>query len=91
MPILMYDNDIGFGYGGKVKFVDYLGKKESFDLILFNSSKGERWYVFTFSMPDLEIRQGKTLSAVLRFQGRIRQVPEIQLLRLRGPDRARTT
>jgi outer membrane protein assembly factor BamA len=60
MPILMYDNDIGMGYGGKVKFVDYLGKKESFDLILFNSSKGERWYVFTFSIPDLEIRQGKT-------------------------------
>lgn len=60
MPILMYDNDIGLGYGGKAKFVDYLGWKESFDLILFNSSKGERWYVFTFSMPDLEIRQGKT-------------------------------
>jgi outer membrane protein assembly factor BamA len=59
MPILMYDGDIGMGYGGKVKFVDFLGKKESFDLILFNSSKGERWYVFTFSMPDLEIRQNK--------------------------------
>lgn len=27
LPILMYDNDIGFGYGGKVKFVDYLKKK----------------------------------------------------------------
>jgi outer membrane protein assembly factor BamA len=60
MPILMYDNDIGVGYGAKAKFVDYLGKKESFDLILFNSSKGERWYVFTFSLPDIEIRQGKT-------------------------------
>jgi outer membrane protein assembly factor BamA len=55
----MYDTDIGFGYGGRVKFVDYLGKKESLDLILFNSTKGERWYVFTFSIPDLEIRQGK--------------------------------
>jgi outer membrane protein assembly factor BamA len=60
MPILMYDNDIGVGYGGKIKFVDFLAKKESFDLILFNSSKGERWYVFTFSLPDTEIRQGKT-------------------------------
>jgi outer membrane protein assembly factor BamA len=60
MPILMFDPDIGVGYGGKVKFVDFLKKKESFDLILFNSSKGERWYVFTFSIPDLEIRQGKT-------------------------------
>lgn len=58
-PILMYDTDIGFGYGGRVKFVDYLGKKESLDLILFNSTKGERWYVFTFSIPDLEIRQGR--------------------------------
>ena len=59
-PIVMYDSDIGFGYGGRVKFVDYLKKKESLDLILFNSTKGERWYVFTFQIPDLEIRQGKT-------------------------------
>ena len=61
-PILMYDSDIGFGYGGRVKFVDYFKKKESLDLILFNSTKGERWYVFTFSIPDLEIRQGKRYS-----------------------------
>jgi len=60
MPILMYDSDIGLGYGGKARFVDYVGRKESFDLILFNSSRGERWYVFTFSLPDLEIRQNKT-------------------------------
>ncbi len=59
MPIIMYDGDIGVGYGGKIKFVDYLGKKESFDLILFNSSLGERWYVFTFSIPDPEIRQNR--------------------------------
>jgi len=58
-PILMYDTDIGFGYGAKVKFVDYFGKKESLDLTLFNSTKGERWYVLAFSIPDLEIRQGK--------------------------------
>jgi outer membrane protein assembly factor BamA len=58
-PILMYDTDIGVGYGGKIKFVNYLARRESFDLILFNSSKGERWYVFTFSVPDFEIRQGK--------------------------------
>ncbi len=60
MPIIMYDGDIGVGYGGKLKLVDFLGWKESFDLILFNSSKGERWYVFTFSLPDIEIRQGRT-------------------------------
>ena len=58
-PIVMFDTDIGFGYGGRIKFVDYLKKKESLDLILFYSTKGERWYVFTFSIPDLEIRQGK--------------------------------
>jgi outer membrane protein assembly factor BamA len=58
-PILMYDTDIGVGYGGKAKFVNYLSKNESFDFIVFNSSKGERWYVFTFSIPDIEIRQGK--------------------------------
>ncbi len=57
-PIVMFDTDIGFGYGGRVKFIDYLGKKESLDLILFNSTKGEHWYVFTFSIPDVEIRQG---------------------------------
>jgi outer membrane protein assembly factor BamA len=56
----MYDSDIGFGFGAKAKFVNYLKKQESFDLILFNSTKGERWYVFTFSIPDFEIRQGKT-------------------------------
>ena len=58
-PILMYDSDIGLGYGAKAKFVHYLSQKESFDLILFNSTKGERWYVFTFSIPDTEVRQGK--------------------------------
>jgi outer membrane protein assembly factor BamA len=55
----MYDTDIGVGFGGKIKFVNYLARRESLDLILFNSSKGERWYVFTFSVPDFEIRQGK--------------------------------
>ena len=40
LPIVMFDNDIGFGYGAKARFVDYLKIKESFDLILFNSSKG---------------------------------------------------
>ncbi len=67
-PILMYDTDIGFGYGGRVKFVDYLRKKESLDLILFNSTKGERWYVFTFSVPDFEIRQGRTYGLSFDFK-----------------------
>nr|MBC8357895.1 BamA/TamA family outer membrane protein [Candidatus Aminicenantes bacterium] len=32
---------------------------ESFDLVLFNSTKGERWYRLNFSWPDFEQRQGK--------------------------------
>lgn len=56
-PILMYDTDIGFGFGGKGKIVDFLGKKESFDLMLFGSTKGERTLLFVFSIPDFEIRQ----------------------------------
>ncbi len=58
-PILMYDTDIGLGYGIKAKFVNYFSMKESFDSILFNSTKGERLIDFTFSIPDIEIRQGK--------------------------------
>ena len=58
-PILMYDTDIGLGYGGRAKFIDYLSQRESFDFIIFNSTKGERWYGFAFSIPDTEIRQGK--------------------------------
>ena len=37
-PIVMYDTDIGFGYGGRIKLVDFLARRESFDLILFNST-----------------------------------------------------
>lgn len=57
-PILMYDSDIGFGFGGKGTVRNYFHRKESFDLILFASTKGEQWYVFSFSIPDFEIRQG---------------------------------
>lgn len=58
-PILAYDTDIGFGYGLKSFFLNFLGVNESFDVILFNSTKGERWYRFVFSIPDFELRQGK--------------------------------
>lgn len=54
----MYDSDIGFGLGGKGLLKNHLKRDESFDLILFGSTKGEQWYVFTFSIPDFEIRQG---------------------------------
>ena len=58
-PILMYDTDIGFGYGLKTFLLNPLRCSESLDLTLFNSSKGERWYRFVFSWPDIETRQGK--------------------------------
>jgi outer membrane protein assembly factor BamA len=64
-PILMYDTDIGFGYGAKAKFVSYLSRKESFDLTLFRSTKGERLFDFTFSIPDFEIRHGKVYALSL--------------------------
>jgi outer membrane protein assembly factor BamA len=58
IPILSYDSDAGLGYGIKTFFYDQLNSEESFDLILFNSTKGEQWYKFVFSIPDFESRQG---------------------------------
>lgn len=58
LPIVSYDTDAGFGYGIKTFFYDQFNSKESFDLILFNSTKGEQWYKFVFSTPDFESRQG---------------------------------
>ncbi len=58
-PILSYDTDVGFGYGAKGFFLNVLKYRESFDVTAFNSTKGERWYRFVFSMPDFELRQGK--------------------------------
>jgi len=59
LPILMWDTDIGFGYGIKLFYLNPLKLNESFDLVLFNSTKGERWYRLVFSWPDFEHRQGK--------------------------------
>ena len=56
-PILMYDSDIGFGFGGKGVVKNQFKKNESFDLMLFGSTKGEQRYMFVFSIPDFEIRQ----------------------------------
>ena len=58
-PVLSYDTDTGLGYGAKGFVLNYLGANESFDMIAFNSSKGERWYRMVFSIPDFELRQGK--------------------------------
>ncbi len=58
-PILNYDTDIGFGYGAKGFLYNFLNLNESFDLTIYNSTKGERWYNFIFSYPDIQRRQGK--------------------------------
>lgn len=57
-PIINYDSDAGFGYGGKGFLYNFLGKQESFDLTIYNSTKGERWYRVVFSSPDIQRRQG---------------------------------
>lgn len=57
-PIFSYDTDVGFGYGFKGFFYNFLEKKESFDLTVYNSTKGGRWYQFIFSSPDIQRRQG---------------------------------
>lgn len=67
-PILMYDSDIGLGYGGKGTVKNIFHKNESFDQILFESSKGEQWYVFTFSIPDFELRQGELYPLAFDFR-----------------------
>lgn len=59
LPIVNYDTDVGFGYGAKAFALNTLGGTESFDLTLYNSTKGERWYRFVFSLPDFELRQQK--------------------------------
>lgn len=59
LPILMWDTDIGVGYGIKLFYYNPFKRNESLDLVLFNSSKGERWYRLVFSWPDFERRQGK--------------------------------
>ncbi len=65
LPILSYDTDTGFGYGVKLFALNYVALDESFDLTLFNSTKGERWYRLVFSVPDFEIRQGTSYPLAL--------------------------
>ncbi len=66
-PILMYDTDIGFGYGAKAFLLNLFDQNESIDLTAFNSTKGERWYRLAFSWPDLESRQGKICPLAIDF------------------------
>lgn len=71
LPLFSYDTDVGLGYGVKGFFLGFLGESESFDVILFNSTKGERWYRLVFSIPDFELRQGKQYPLSLDFIGLI--------------------
>jgi endonuclease/exonuclease/phosphatase family metal-dependent hydrolase len=59
LPIVMYDTDTGVGYGGKGFIRNVFRANESFDLLVFNSTKSERWYKLEISLPDKEIRQRK--------------------------------
>ena len=59
LPIISYDTDVGLGYGFKTFFLNFLGFQESFDIVFFNSTKGERWYRVVYSIPDFELRQGQ--------------------------------
>ena len=58
LPIISYDTDTRFGYGAKIFLFDLMKQEESFDLVFFNSTKGERWYRAVLSYPDFESRQG---------------------------------
>ncbi|HKB84931.1 MAG TPA: BamA/TamA family outer membrane protein [Ignavibacteriaceae bacterium] len=57
-PIVTYDTDAGFGYGIKGYIRNPLAGNESYDLTLYNSTEGERWYRLQFSFPDYEARHG---------------------------------
>jgi outer membrane protein assembly factor BamA len=59
LPILSYDSNTGFGFGAKSFFLNLFKARESFDVILFLSTKGQRWFRLVFSIPDFELRQGK--------------------------------
>jgi len=58
-PMAMWDPNAGFGYGAKAFLLNPFGQSESFDLTAFQTTKGDRWYRFVFSLPDLETRRGK--------------------------------
>lgn len=64
-PFVNYDSDAGFGYGAKAFLFNQFKMNESFDLILYNSTKGERWYRFVFSIMDIQRRQGQTYPLAL--------------------------
>ncbi len=67
LPILSYDTDTRLGYGAKIFLFDLLHSQESLDLVLFNSTKGERWYRAVLSYPDFEWREGREYPIAVDF------------------------
>jgi outer membrane protein assembly factor BamA len=65
LPIASFDTDAGLGYGAKCFLLNAVRWRESLDLVLFQSTKGERWYRLVFSVPDFELRQGSTYPLAL--------------------------
>ncbi len=67
-PFALYDTDVGFGVGVKLVLRNALESKESFDLLLFASTKGERLFRINFSSPDEELRQGSVYDLAVDLQ-----------------------
>ena len=67
MPILSYDTDTGIGFGAKAFLLNYFNIRESFDLIIFFSTKGEKWVRTVISLPDFELRQGTEYPIAIDF------------------------
>jgi outer membrane protein assembly factor BamA len=64
-PFINYDQDAGFGYGAKGFLYNLLEIKESYDLTVFQSTGGESWYRFVFSIPDLQRRHKTNYKAAV--------------------------
>ncbi len=58
LPIAAYDTDTGYGLGVKTFLLNRLQRQESLDVILFASTKGERWAKVVVSHPDFGTREG---------------------------------
>jgi outer membrane protein assembly factor BamA len=87
-PYALYSTDIGFGFGGMAKMVNYLHRDESLALTLFYSTKSEHWYLLTFSIPDFQIRQGKRYRLSLDFKAEYDKYLEYYFYGI-GPDSQR--
>jgi outer membrane protein assembly factor BamA len=65
LPIVSYDSNTGFGFGAKAFLLNFFKSRESLDMIVFFSTKGEKWFRTVFSIPDFELRQGSVYPLAL--------------------------